>query len=367
MMQQDGTGQGRGVPGTGIAGADAAQPDAALPDAAQPEAAQPDAAQPDTAQAGAPEPGAAPAGAEQNSAEQPGAAPAGAVQTGSAPADGSGQPGYPSPHLDGGAAIPEAYLAPPQQDQPRYGVPTFSRSPLGDPRFQAPGGPGYGQPGYGQPGYGRPGYRQPGRRGTGRPGAGGRIARDPSAATPWQRLTAACLDWVLILLVATAIFFRPLLHLWRQMQAIANTFPDLNAPAAQTAINNVAGQPANQRLLLYWFLAIFGLALAYFWVQHAAWGATVGKRLLGTRVVTAADQTRIGVRAAGIRAVAVIAGPMLFLLLANPLNLIGGAFWVADTVMALMDRRLRSLHDIVAGTVVVQEKWLTERRRSSNW
>ncbi len=171
---------------------------------------------------------------------------------------------------------------------------------------------------------------------------------------------------MLILAVATAAFISPLLHLWRQMQAIANTYPDLNSPGAQAAINNVASQPASQHALLYWFLAIFGLALAYFWVQHAAWGATLGKRLLGTRVVTAADQARIGVRAAGIRAVAVIAGPVLFLLLASPVNLIGGALWVADAAMALMDQRARSLHDMVSGTVVVQERWLAEQRRAAS-
>jgi len=307
MTQQDGTGPGSGSPGTGRPAA------------------------------GAAEPGATSAVAE--------------------PAEGAGPPGRgnPSPYLDGGGGIPEAYLAPPQPGLPRYGVPSGDRPALRSPAQRQPG-PARSR--YGQPGSARPGY--------GRPGARARAARDPAAASSWQRLTASCLDWLLILTVATAAFIRPLLHLWQQMQAIAHTYPDLSTPGAQAAISNVASQPASQHALLYWFLAIFGLALTYFWVQHAAWGATIGKRLLGTRVVTAADQARIGVRAAGIRAVAVIAGPALFLLLASPLSYIGGALWVADAAMVLLDQRARSLHDRVSGTVVVQERWLSEQRRSAS-
>jgi uncharacterized RDD family membrane protein YckC len=200
----------------------------------------------------------------------------------------------------------------------------------------------------------------------GRPG-GQRAARDPAAASPWQRFAGSCLDWLLIVVVATAVFFGPLLHLWRQMQAIATTHPDLSSPAAQAAINKVASEPASQRALLYWLLAIFGIALCYFWLQHAAWGATVGKRILGTKVVSAADQSRIGVRTAGIRAAATIIGPAMFLLLGSPVNLIGGVAWLADAALPLMDPRVRCLHDRVAGTMVVTEKWLASRRQTSPW
>jgi uncharacterized RDD family membrane protein YckC len=314
---------------------------------------------------GAPEPGWAAALAEPGETAGP-AAPdqAGRAQRG--PAESG-----PSPYLEAGEAIPEAYLAPPQPGQPRYGLPPSARLTVRGPQqYPRPvnGQPGSGQSGYGQPGYGRSQPGRPGQRGFGQPRAGSRAAaRDPAAAAPWQRLAASCLDWLLIVVVATAIFFGPLLHLWRQMQAIATTYPDLSAPAAQAAINNVASEPASQRALLYWLLAIFGLALGYFWVQHAAWGATIGKRLLGLRVVSAADQSRIGVRAAGIRAVAVIIGPLLFLLLASPVNLIGGVLWLADSALPLIDLRVQCLHDKVAGTMVVRDRWLAQRRQAGPW
>ncbi len=331
MTQQDGTGQGPGVPG-------ACGP-----------------------RASAPEPGSAAAAVAE---------PAEAAR----PAERE-EPVRPSPYLPAGEAVPEAYLAPPQPGQPRYGDP-----PLFRPGYQRQYPTGDGQPGSGQPGSGRPGSGHPGsgqgRYGQRRParpgqrrygGSAARAAREPGAAAPWQRLTAACLDWLLILVVATAIFFEPLLHVWRQMQVIAANFTDPNSPAAQAALNAVATRPGSERTLLYWFLVIFGLALAYFWVQHAAFGATVGKRLLGTRVVSAADHSSISVRAAGIRALAAVIGPMLFLLLANPANLIGGVFWLADMTVPLIDRRAQSLHDKVAGTMVVQERWLAEQRKASPW
>ena len=110
---------------------------------------------------------------------------------------------------------------------------------------------------------------------------------------------------------------------------------------------------------------MFGIALAYYWVQHAAWGATIGKRALGMRVVTAADRSRIGVRAAGLRAAAFLIGPMAFLLLPGPLNILGGLLWLADTGLILLDSRAQCLHDKLAGTIVVRQRWLDQQARSA--
>ena len=263
------------------------------------------------------------------------------------------QPVYPSPYLDAGGS-PQAYLAPPQPGQPRYGTPPglgSGRPQLGSPR-QA-----FGQSGYQQPGYGRPG----GTRGAFGPAA----RRDPAIAAPWERLSASVLDWIIIVAVATLAYISPLLQISRQLQAVAARYPDPNSPIAQAALDGIFRSPSNQRALLFWFLSMFGIALAYYWVQHAAWGATIGKRALGTRVVTATDRSAIGVRAAGIRAVAFLVGPAACLLLPNPFNIPGGLLWLADTGMPLFDAQARCLHDKLARTIVIRQRWLDQQARSA--
>lgn len=263
------------------------------------------------------------------------------------------------PSLYGYEALPEAYLAPPQPGQPSYGT---LAHPGGRPFA---GRPGYGQPGNGQPAGGQPGY---GRPASGRPGLGAAARRDPALAPPWQRLAAQTIDWIIIIAVSVIAFWSQLSVVWREVQAVTGRYPDLSNPAAQAAINSISVSPANQHALLYWFLGIFGLALAYYWVQHAAWGATIGKRALGMRVVRASDRSRIGVLAAGIRTVTFLVSPAIFLLLVYPLNFVGGVLWAADAGLPLLDLRAQSLHDKLAGTVVVRQRSLDKPpQRSSGW
>ncbi len=190
--------------------------------------------------------------------------------------------------------------------------------------------------------------------------------RDPAIAGPWERLAACMLDWIIIFTVSVLAFWSPLVRVWRELQAITGNYQDLGSPAAQAAINNIARTPSNQHALLYWFVGMFGIALAYYWAQHAAWGATVGKRIFGVRVVRAADQSRIGIKAAGIRAVAFLVGPAMFLLLASPLNVAGGVLWAADTGLPLLDLRAQCLHDKLAGTIVIRQRWLDRQQRSAS-
>jgi len=294
---------------------------------------------------------------QQNETQQQGAVTPGpdpAQQPASATTSASPAP---PPSLYGYEALPEAYLAPPQPGQPSYGTPP---QPAGGRLFA--GRPGYGEPAYGQPAPGQPGY---GRPAPARPGLGAAARRDPALASPWQRLAAQTIDWIIILVVSVFVFWSQLSVVWREVQAITGRYPDLTAPGAQAAINSVSSNPANQHALLYWFLGIFGLALAYYWVQQAAWGATIGKRAMGMRVVRAADRSRIGVLAAGIRTVAFLVGPAVFLLLVYPVNVIGGILWAADAGLPLLDLRAQSLHDKLAGTVVVRQRALDDRTRRS--
>ncbi len=264
------------------------------------------------------------------------------------------QTGPPSPYLQGGEAIPEAYLAPPQPGQPGYGAAPPLRP--GQRPFR-PAQPDSGEPGYGQPSNGRPV--------TGRPGFGqARSRREPGFAAPWERAVASILDWTIILGVAIAIFVGPLMRLARQMQAIIDS-QGQSSIAAQTALNNLSRDPSTLNTILHMQLTAFGMALAYYWIAHAAWGTTLGKQALGLRVVTVGDHARISVRTAGIRTVTFLIGPAVFLLTAAPLNFAGGALWLADVIVALTDPQTRSLHDRLAGTVVVKKRWLDQQRRAA--
>jgi uncharacterized RDD family membrane protein YckC len=255
------------------------------------------------------------------------------------------EPVYPSPYLDGGEALPQAYLAPPQPGQPRFGTPPGGR-PFGG-----------GQPQYGQP----PGPRPAG-------GLSAASRRDPALAPAWHRLAASTLDWFIIFPLSLIAFWSPLSQIWREIQAVTTHYPNLTGPAAQAAINAISRDPANERTLLYWLAGMFGIALVYYWVQHAAWGATIGKRALGVRVVRAADRSGIGVRQAGIRTVAFLAGPAILMLLVTPINIVGGVLWVADAGFPLLDSQAQSLHDKLAGTIVVRQRSLDQRaRRSQSW
>jgi uncharacterized RDD family membrane protein YckC len=291
------------------------------------------------------------AGPEQ-SAPAPGAFPPAPPPPGSQPAPtpaasqpAPSGPAYPSPYLDGGEAVPQAYLAPPQPGQPRFGTP---------PGAQGPRPYSGSQPGYGQPAAARP-----------TPVMAATARRDPALAAPWSRLAASTLDWIIIILASVIAFWSPLSKIWREVEAITSRYTDLTSPGAQAAINSISRNPANQRTLLYWLLAMFGIALVYYWAQHAVWGATVGKRALGMRVVRAADRGSISVRQAGIRAVAFLAGPAILLLLVTPINIVGGLLWVADSGLPLVDSRAQALHDKLAGTVVVRQRWLDQRSRGS--
>ena len=269
----------------------------------------------------------------------------------------------PSPYLQAGEAIPEAYLAPAQPGQPRYGsAPQFRPGQRAfRPCQPGNGQPGNGQPGSGQQGYGQQGYGRPVQR---RAGFGqGRTRRDPAFAAPWERAVASILDWTIILGVSIAIFLAPLVRLARQMQAIMAQYQD--PIGAQAALNNLGRDPSTLNTILHMQLTAFGIALAYFWIAHTAWGTTLGKQAVGLRVVTASEHSRISIKSAGIRTATFLIGPAVFLLTPAPLNFVGGAAWLADALVGLTDAQTQSLHDRMAGTVVVKKRWLEQQDRTT--
>ncbi len=261
---------------------------------------------------------------------------------------------WPSPYLAEGHSTPEAYPAPAQPGQPRY---ASQGAPLPPGQSVSPGHQAEGQ--HDNPAYGQP-QRQY-RRAAGRPGLGVRAAqRDPALAAAWERLLASTVDWILILAVAFLALAAPMLRIWRQLQTVVISSQTLSQTEAKTAIDNVLRSSGTTRTLLTFWLLAFGIALAYYWLLHAAWGATLGKRVLGLRVVTAADRSKITARTAGLRAAAFLLGPAVFLLVPG-IDVIGGLIWVADCAVLLVDSRMQCLHDRVVGTIVVRKRWLDQQ------
>jgi uncharacterized RDD family membrane protein YckC len=197
----------------------------------------------------------------------------------------------------------------------------------------------------------------------GRLGLGGQAAsRDPALAAAWERLLAMTLDWFLILAAAFLAVLSPMLKIWHQLDAVFANSQAANQTASQTAINNVLQSPATTSTLVRFWLIAFAIALAYFWALSAASGGTVGKHVLGLRVVAAADRSKISIGAAGVRAVAFLAGPAIFLL-APDVGLLGGLIWLADCSVMLLDSRMQCLHDRAAKTAVIRKRWLDQQAR----
>jgi uncharacterized RDD family membrane protein YckC len=334
----------------------APQQQAAQQQAAQQQAAQQQAAQQQAAQQPAPQQQAPQQQAPQQQAPQQHAAQQPAPQQPTPQQPAPQQPVFPSPYLEAGESVPHAYLAPPQPGLPSFGSspapPRPGARPFADPR--SGGQQPYDQPPYAGTQNGRAPY---GRQASRRPplGMSQRPGRDPTLAAGWERLLAAILDWLLIMIVSTLVFLSPLLRIWRQLDAIAANYQNLSSPGAQTAISNFARTPATVSTLLHFWLAVFGIALAYYWVMHAVWGATVGKRLLRVAVVSSADRKKVGVRAAGIRAVAYLVAPAILLLVAR-VEYVGALLWLCDNGLLLLDARAQTGHDKLAGTIVISQR-----------
>jgi uncharacterized RDD family membrane protein YckC len=248
-----------------------------------------------------------------------------------------GQPGYTQPGYD----------QPP--GQPGYGQATY-RPPAGQSGYGQPAGqPGYAQPGYAQPGYAQPGYGQPASYGSPYqpyPGTGyGYTTTDPSLAEWWQRLLARIIDGLVLSVLIIPLWVPVFISLVNKLRNINNQYAgNTNSQAAQAAISHVTGQ----FFIEIFLVAIAGLAIAvaYDWVQHGLWGRTLGKRALGTMVVTASTRSKISAGAAGGRA-AIYVLPSL-------VPFVGGLFALLNELWLLWDQQRQCLHDKAAQTVVIK-------------
>ncbi|WP_396454801.1 RDD family protein, partial [Actinomadura sp.] len=194
----------------------------------------------------------------------------------------------------------------PYGGQQPYGQEPYGQQPYGDqPYGQQPYG---GQPGYGGvPGYGGAGYGGP----------------QAELASRWARLGAGILDLIIVGIVAGLISI-PFIN-WDR---VVN-------PEPGTSFYNGAQVGTNAVSVVIAFL--------YFWLMHAKWGQTLGKMLLGIRVVRDEDGQAISNgQALGRSAFYSVLGGIC------------GCIGLIDILWILFDPRKQALHCKVAHTVVVK-------------
>ncbi|HEU5420964.1 MAG TPA: RDD family protein [Streptosporangiaceae bacterium] len=259
-----------------------------------------------------------------------------------------GQPQYGQPQYGQPEAQPG--YGEPQYGQPQYGQPG-AQPGYGDPQHgqaqygQAGAQPGYGAPQYGQPQYGQPQYGQA-QYGQAQPYPGGQgypaAYTDPALAERWKRLVAWLIDAVILGVIGSLLLIPALVRLSHRLNSLANQYPDPNTLAAQAAIRHALGGILGP-FLLVWLLSVV-ISLAYYWLLTAFGGATLGKRAVGTRVVSASDRTLVGLGAAAGRAAVFILGPVI------------PFFGLVDNLFLLWDPQRQCLHDKAARTLVVRKE-----------
>jgi uncharacterized RDD family membrane protein YckC len=256
------------------------------------------------------------------------------------PPDGSpGQPAGAAPEQPAGAAPGQPAGAAP--GQPAGAAPGQQYG-----AYQPYPGASRGAPGSGAPGSGAPGY------GTARYGTGGQTAKDPALAEWWQRLLARLVDDVILALLTSPLWVSVLLPAFRRIEHLASQYPDLSQPAAAQAFNNGLSDLMAGMIDTFLLLgaAIGVVSFGYDWLQHGLWGQTIGKRVMGTKVVTADTRSRISGQAACGRAAVYALVPVV--------PSVGGLFALVNESWLLWDPRRQCLHDKAARTVVVKTSML---------
>ena len=194
------------------------------------------------------------------------------------------------------------------------------------------------------------------RRDTRLPGAwlrhGRPAARDPALAEWWQRLLARLVDDLILVILTSPVWIVSLLPLFRRIQRLASQYPDLSQPAAAQAFSDSVNQQIAGMVGTFLLIGagIGVISFGYDWLQHGLWGQTIGKRVMGTKVVTADTRSPISGQAACGRAAVYALVPVV--------PSVGGLFALINESWLLWDPRRQCLHDKAAGTVVVKKSTL---------
>ena len=226
------------------------------------------------------------------------------------------------------------------QAQPSYGQAQPGYGTAGTQPY-----PSYPQPGYGQP-YQPYGYQMAGK--------------DPALAEWWRRLLARVIDGLILGVICSPLWIPPWSTFVHQLTAIADRYPGARLgtiPAAKNAIATAEGHLAGKLLAVG--LAFYALAFCYDWIQHWAWGQTIGKRALRTKVVKADGNPRLGGGSAAGRA-AIYALPPL-------VPAVGGLFGLVNELWLTWDPRRQCLHDKAAHTVVIKKDHQLSQPQAGAW
>ncbi|MEV4251142.1 RDD family protein [Streptosporangium canum] len=155
------------------------------------------------------------------------------------------------------------------------------------------------------------------------------------AGTVWRRLAAALVDYLIVVAVLGVVVG----PVWTLI-GLGSGFRMGFGLLAQVDLFQV-GTDLEE-------LAILSGLFLYFWVQHALWGRTPGKRLLGVRVIAVWTGGRLG---AGRTALRTLVFPLLaFVPDVGLWCLLAGGLWM------LLDPEGRVLHDRWLGAAVVRDR-----------
>ena len=266
-------------------------------------------------------------------------------------------------HHDGVTQPPDDQeWAPPPAPQPftmPSPAPGAGQWPPADTGGRPPPGAGPGQPAGAAPGQAYGAYRpypggRPGAPGYGAAGdaAAGPAARDPALAEWWQRLLARLVDGAILVVLTSPLWATAAISLFRRVQRLASQYPDLSQPAAAQAFNTGVSQMMTGMTgtFLLLGLGIAAVSFGYDWLQHGRWGQTIGKRVMGTKVVTADTRAPISGQAACGRAAVYALVPAV--------PSVGALFALVNESWLLWDPRRQCLHDKAARTVVVKTSML---------
>ncbi len=144
------------------------------------------------------------------------------------------------------------------------------------------------------------------------------------------RLVARLIDYVLAFLAAGAFFF---------------------VMIVLVVILTGSDEISDGESELWAFLFLFGwgvLLFFYDWLYLIAWGRTIGKMLVGIKVVNAADGGRL--------TQGQVIGRSAFFCLPQSVPCLGHLFSAIESMVVLGDDRRRALHDRVARTMVIRTR-----------
>jgi uncharacterized RDD family membrane protein YckC len=177
------------------------------------------------------------------------------------------------------------------------------------------------------------------------PGHGYPADRDPRLAEPWRRLVGWIIDGLIISAISAALWIPLAISFANRLQNVANIYPDSTAPGAQAAYNHAVAQTAGAFVIV--LVATFCISVGYYWLLTASWGTTIGKRIVGTWVVSTNGWTKVGLGAALIRALVFVVGGEII-----------PFFFLLDNLWLLWDSQRQCLHDKAASTIVVKSSAL---------